>query len=298
MYEEAQALSANFPFVSHYADVLGRKMHYVEQGEGTPILFLHGMPTSNYLWRNVIPSIASEGRCIALDLIGMGKSDKPLIEYTTFEHIEYLNAFIEALGLQDFVMVLHGWGSVIGFDYAMKHPKNVKGIAFYESHIRPVAGWDMLSLPVKELYAIEFESVDKAKQAICQENYFIERALPAGILRTLTKEEKDAYAAPFLTEESRQPLWQYFQELPKGQGETPVFALIDAYSKKLQESPIPKLMLYATPGFITTMDTVRWASDHLPNLRLADLGDGLHYVQESNPQLMAEEIVGWIKFHL
>jgi len=124
-------ISAEFPYASHYIEVLGSKMHYVEQGSGDPILFLHGIPSSSYLWRNIIPFLADKGRCIAVDLIGLGKSDKPDIAYTVFDHIRYIEAFINALGLTNLTIVMHAWGSVIGFDYAMRNEANIKALAFF-----------------------------------------------------------------------------------------------------------------------------------------------------------------------
>ncbi len=133
----APAISADFPFESRYVEVLGSRMHYVDEGQGDPILFLHGNPTSSYLWRNIIPYVTDNYRAIAVDLIGMGKSDKPDLEYTYQDHKRYLDAFIETLDLQDITLVIHDWGSVLGFDYAVEHDDNVLGIAFMESIIPP-----------------------------------------------------------------------------------------------------------------------------------------------------------------
>ena len=128
--------SPDFPFESHYVDVDGSKMHYVESGEGDPILFVHGNPTSSYLWRNVIPHVSPVGRAIAVDLIGMGRSDKPDIDYRFFDHLKYLEAFIEALGLENVTLVLHDWGGGLGTSYARRHPDNVRGMPFTEFAIR------------------------------------------------------------------------------------------------------------------------------------------------------------------
>jgi len=135
-------------------EVLGSNIHYVEQGQGDPIVFLHGMPASSYMWRDVIPKLAGSARCIAPDLIGMGQSDKPDIEYTVFDHIKYIEKFIEELGLENMTLVLHGWGSVIGLDYAMRHPEKIKAIAFYEAHLAAFQDWSHLSLPLQELEAL------------------------------------------------------------------------------------------------------------------------------------------------
>lgn len=118
-------------YASRFVTVKGAKMHYIETGQGEPVLFIHGMPTSSYLWRNIIPKLADKAHCVALDLIGMGESDKPDIDYTVNDHISYVECFIEALGLRNITLVMHGWGSVIGFDYARRHPKNIKALAFF-----------------------------------------------------------------------------------------------------------------------------------------------------------------------
>ena len=130
-------IATEFPFASHFVEVAGSRMHYLDEGEGDPILFLHGNPTSSYLWRNIIPHVTSMGRAIAPDLIGMGKSDKPDIEYTFFDHVKYVEGFIEKLDLKHITLVIHDWGSALGFHYAMRHPDNVKGLAFMEAIIAP-----------------------------------------------------------------------------------------------------------------------------------------------------------------
>lgn len=285
-------ISTDFPYESKYLSVLGSNIHYVEEGQGDPIIFLHGIPTSNYLWRNVIPLLSSNARCIAPDLIGLGRSDKPDIEYRVFDHIRYIEAFIEQLELTNVTFVLHGWGSVIGFDYAMRHPDKVKGLAFLESHIRAETDWSMVSLPVQEL-SIVLNSPDGGYDVIMNSNYFINKVLPNGVLRRLTEEEMDNYRAPFTKPGSCLPLWQYIQDMPLGDGPKDVVQLISKYSEALQQSDIPKLMMYAVPGFITTIDTVQWARDNLASLKQVDIGDALHYAQETDPHRIGEEILTW-----
>jgi haloalkane dehalogenase len=128
------------------------KLHYIETGNGDPILFLHGNPTSSYLWRNIIPAVTPLGRCIALDLIGMGKSDKPDIEYRFFDHVKYVEGFIGAKDLQDITLVLHDWGSALGFHYASRHAANVKGMAFMEAILKPIASWDEMDEGTRQMF--------------------------------------------------------------------------------------------------------------------------------------------------
>lgn len=279
---------------SHYIDILGSKIHYLEAGLGDPILFIHGMPTSSYLWRKVIPFVSGEARCIAPDLIGMGKSDKPDIEYRIFDHIRYIDNFIEKMDLKNITLVLHGWGSLVGFDIASRHPEKIKGLVFYESYIRPENDWKMLSLPVQQ-FASLLARPGASYRAIVKQNYLVDKLLPSGIIRQLSEEEMEVYRAPFRTPESRKPLWQYVQDLPIGNGPSDVSDLILAYSNWLCETPIPKLMFYAVPGFITTMDAVQWAKTHFKNLKLESIDDALHFGQEVYPELFGMKLEQWYR---
>ena len=149
---ESQTISADFPYTSYYVDVKGARIHYVEEGSGDPILFLHGNPTSSYLWRNIMPHVQGHGRCIAMDLIGMGKSDKPDIGYSFFDHSKYVEDFIEQLGLQNITLVIHDWGSALGFHYAMRNERNVKGLAFMEAIVLPIPSWDDFPAEMRQTF--------------------------------------------------------------------------------------------------------------------------------------------------
>lgn len=280
----------------HFEMVNGSKIHYRECGDVSQptLVMIHGMPTSSYLWRHVMPLLEDRYHCVAPDLIGMGDSDKPDIEYRIFEHIDYIEKFIEQRGLRDITLVLHGWGSVVGFEYARRHPHNVRGLIFYESHIRPVTEWNMLSLPVQQ-FASLLKGREKSHRAIMEENYLVETLMRQGIVDSFSQETMDVYREPFSTAASRQPLWQYTQDLPLGKGPDDVIKLIDTYSKWLQHTEIPKLMLYAVPGFITTIETVAWAKERLHNLTLVALDDALHFAQETMPQDFAQAIDSWMR---
>lgn len=289
---ESINVSAECIVPSNFINVKGSRMHYLKDGVGDPIVFIHGMPTSSYLWRNIIPILSDQALCIAPDLIGMGKSDKPDIEYRIFDHIDYINTFLATLNLKHITLVMHGWGSVIGFDYASRHPENIKALAFYEAHIRPTTDWNMLSLPVQQ-FASLLARPGASYRAVVKQNYLLNKLLPSGVVRPLQAKEIDAYKAPFLTPESRKPLWQYVQDLPLGKGPEDVVALIDRYSKWLQKTQIPKLMLYAIPGFVTTMDTVQWARDQMQNIQLVGLDNALHLAQESMPDAFGQILRAW-----
>lgn len=288
-----QPLTSELIYPSNYVDILGSKIHYLDVGHGKPILFLHGVPTWSYLWRNIIPAVSDLGRCIAPDLIGFGYSDKPAINYRIFDHIRYIENFIETLDLRDITLVLHGWGSVIGFDYATRNPERIKGIAFIESYLHPVYDWKEMALPLQEMASI-FSLADKGREKILSNNAFIQKMLQAATVRTLKPEEINAYLAPFSTQESRLPVWQFFCDAPVPGGPKDVIDLIETYCQKLQSNLIPKLMLYAIPGFITCMKDVQWAQDHLPNLTTMDIGDGHHYIQEGNPIALRIALREWI----
>ncbi len=290
MSDEVELVNNNY--LARYANVKGSRMYYIEAGQGEPVLFIHGIPTSSYLWRNIIPGLSDKAHCIAVDLIGMGDSDKPDIDYTVFDHIAYIEGFIQQLKLKQITLVLHGWGSVIGFEYARRHSDNVKAIAFYESHLRPITSWSMLSLPVQQ-FASLLERPKASYRAIVEQNYLVNKMLPRGAIHRLSEEVMSHYRKPFLTPQSRKPLWQFIQDLPLGKPNGQVNKLIEGYSTWLQKANLPKLMFYAVPGFITTMETVQWAKKHLPDLTLVELEDALHFAQESSPERFANGLRRW-----
>ncbi len=184
----SEAISAAFPFESKYIDVLGSKMHYIDEGSGDPILFLHGNPTSSYLWRNIIPHVTSRGRCIAPDLIGQGKSDKPDIEYGFFDNVKYIEGFIEALGLQNITLVIHDWGSGLGLHYAMRNESNIKGIAMMEAILMSVPSWEAFPPDFEKMFKA-FRTPDVGWDMLVNQNMFVEGVLPGAMVRDLTEEE-------------------------------------------------------------------------------------------------------------
>lgn len=286
-------ISDKLSYPSKFVEVNGSKMHYVEAGTGDPILFLHGIPTSCYLWRNIIPHLMPLGRCIAPDLIGFGKSSKPSISYSVFDHISYIEKFIESLGLKRITLVMHGWGSVIGFDYAMRHEKNCKGLVFYEAFLRSMHGSDV-SLALQE-QLVELHDQEGIYDLAANAMPFIEKIIPQNVMRELTMEEMDHYREPFVEAGAGKPIMQYIEELPTGTNESKVEKLIEDYSRKLTKSKLPKLMLYSVPGFVTTIATAMWAKESLPNLEIVDIGEELHLAQESSPDLMGETISVWLQ---
>lgn len=290
----AEKISAEFPYESRFLEIDGANIHYIEKGAGDPILFIHGNPTSSYLWRNIIPHLTSVGRCIAMDLIGMGKSDKPDIEYRFFDHVKYVEGFIEKMRLENITLVIHDWGSGLGFHYAMHHESNVKGIAFMEAIIMSVPSWDWFPAEMKKIFQA-FRTPDVGWDMIVNKNMFIEQILPGGVVRKLTEEEMNYYRSPFIDAVSRRPIWQWPNEIPIGGEPRDVAEAVDNYSGKLQQSELSKLLFYATPGALLPQLVVDWCQQNLKNLRLVNIGQGLHYLQEDNPHLMGSEIAKWYK---
>ena len=291
--ETSLEISAEFPFESKYVEVLGSQMHYIDEGEGDPVLFLHGNPTSSYLWRNVIPYVSDDTRAIAVDLIGMGKSDKPDIDYSFDDHARYLNAFIEELELKDVTLVIHDWGSGLGFNYAANNEDNIKGIAFMEALLMPMPSYD--AMPSQEMIEMfkNFRTPGIGEEMIMNQNIFVEQLLPSMILRELSEEEFNYYSEPYPTPESRKPVWKWPNEIPIGGEPKNVHDIVSSYNQWLQTTETPMLMIYATPGVLGNEMAVQWAEANLMNLETVHVGPGLHFIQEDNPDAIGEAISDW-----
>jgi haloalkane dehalogenase len=285
-------ISATFPFESKYIKVKGSNIHYIEEGSGDPIVFLHGNPTSNYLWRNIIPHLSKQGRCIAPDLIGMGKSDKPDIEYGFADSYSYLEAFIEQMDLKNITLVLHDWGSGMGFNYANLHRENIKAIAFMEAMYDAPTMFDM-PLSVKIGLKVLRNPV-LGKFMAMNMNMFIKKMLPDMIVRELTKEELAFYAEPYKTKKSRFPLWRWPQDVPFADGKpTAATQAVKSWSAWLASSEIPKLCFYVTPGVAIKEKDVKVIRETFKNTEMIHLGEGLHFIQEDYPHEIGEGISKW-----
>ena len=231
-----------------YAEVLGSKMAYVDEGAGeagTPVaLLLHGNPTSSYLWRNVIPHITPHMRCLAPDLIGFGHSDKPDIPYRVEDHARYLETFIETLQLNDVILILHDWGSALGLDWARRHPTRIRGLALME-FLRPIPTWLDLGPQAYE-FLKAFRHPVMGRKLIIDDNAFIEKGLPDGIVRELSPEEMAEYRRPFLDPKHREPIHRFPNELPIAGTPSDVYAMAMAYHDWLLETETPKIFFHAT----------------------------------------------------
>jgi len=290
----AENISPDFPFKSNYIEVKGSKLHYVDEGSGDPILFLHGNPTSSYLWRNIIPYMIPKARCVAPDLIGFGKSDKPDIEYRFFDHVKYVEGFIEKMDLKNVTLVMHDWGSALGFHYAMRHENNIKGIAFMEAILMPIPSWEMFPEVAREMFQ-GFRTTEVGWDMIVNKNMFIEKLMPIGVVRKLTEEEMNHYREPFKDPASRKPMWRWPNEIPIEGEPADVVEIVETYNKRLQQSELPKLLFYANPGALLQQPLVEWCQQNLKNLKTVDIGPGSHYLQEDNPDLIGSELADWYK---
>ena len=267
-------------------------MHYIDVGHGDPVLFLHGNPTSSYLWRNIIPHLSGQARCIAPDLIGMGKSDHPDIPYRYDDQYHYVKGFVEALGLgSNVTLVIHDWGSGLGFRWAHEHEDRVKGIAFMEAMLEPLS-WS--KLPTDAKVAIRMMRTPGIGWLMASVgNLFIKKMLPDMVHRDLDDEAKAYYASAFPTVSSRKAVRQWPSEIPIDGKPADNFATIDAFSKWLQHTELPKLLFHGSPGGVIRPEDVEPWREKLANLRTVDIGDGLHFIQEDNPDLIGSELSNW-----
>ncbi len=288
-------MSAEQRYEKKTVQVLGSRMAYVEAGSGDPIVFLHGNPTSSYLWRNVMPHLEDQGRCIAPDLIGMGDSAK--LEpsgpdrYTFVEHRRYLDALLLALGIDaNVTFVIHDWGSALGFDWANRNRDAVKGIAYMEAIVRPLtwADWPDAARQVFE----GFRS-PAGEAMVLEGNVFVENVLPGSILRKLDDEEMAAYRAPFAEAgEGRRPTLTWPRQIPIEGEPADVVEIVTRYGEWLAESDLPKLFVNAEPGAIL-IGPQREFCRSWPNQQEVTV-KGSHFIQEDSPDEIGEAIAGWL----
>jgi haloalkane dehalogenase len=275
----------------HDVATLDSWMHTREAGDGDAIVFLHGNPTSSYLWRNVMPRLESDGRCLAPDLIGMGKSGKPSIAYRFVDHARYLDAWFDALSLERVTLVLHDWGSALGFHWARRHPDRVAAIAFMEAIVKPLT-WSEWPEQAREVFR-GFRTPGLGEKLILEKNVFIENVLPGSILRKLDPEEMDAYREPFRDPKSRTPMWRWPNEIPLDGEPRDVVEIVGAYGAWLAQSDVPKLLLAFTPGAILGAELVEYCRSHMRNLEIQHLGRGSHFVQEDRPEAIGVAVRDW-----
>ena len=277
-------------------EVLGKQMAYAEMGEGDPIVFLHGNPTSSFLWRNIMPAVAGFGRCLAPDLIGMGDSDKlddsGPGRYTFAEHARYLDALLEALGVKEnVVFVIHDWGSALGFHWANRHRSAVKGICYMEAIVRPIS-WAEFPADATGVFQ-GFRSPAGEAMAL-ENNIFVERVLPGSVLRQLTDEEMAVYRRPYLEPgESRRPTVTWPRQIPIDGEPEDVVAVAQAYSEWLSGAEVPKLLINAEPGALIRGATREFCRAW-PNQTEVTV-KGSHFIQEDSPTEIAAALADWLQ---
>jgi haloalkane dehalogenase len=274
-----------------YAQVDGRRMAYVERGNGSPIVLLHGNPTSSYLWRSVLPKLEELGRCIAPDLIGMGDSDKLAADderrYTFMRHRQFLDALLDQLGVtRDVTLVIHDWGSVLGFDWAHRHPDRVRAIVYMEAFVTPLT-WDDYDPGRREVF--ERLRSPAGEKLVLEDNLFVEAILPDGIQRTLAEEEMKEYRRPFRAlGEDRLPTLVWPRQIPIGDEPPEVAEVVRSYSRWLARSEVPKLFINADPGALLT-GRPREVCRTWPNQTEVTIA-GKHVLPEDSPKQIARAI--------
>ena len=292
-----QKISATMPYASRYVDVFGSHMHYIDEGEGEVFLFVHGNPSSSYLWRNVLPHVVQHGRCIALDLIGMGKSDTPGdLDYTFMTQAKYLAGFIDALELKNVHLVLHDWGGALGFYYAMRHQENVRSIAFMEVLMFSEPWSEFPGTVTRQLFRLfrSSKAVNWLLLGVC--NVLIRAVYAPFISRKLSTEEKRAWASPFPTIASRAAIRRWPTQIPLDKSPVEVHEAFEFFKRELQDSDIPKLLLYVTPGVNMQSRKVEWCRENLPNIQTVHIdieGGGKHFIQEDNPRDIGRSLAQW-----
>ena len=289
-------LDARFPFEKRWLDIDGVPMAYVDVGEGDPIVFLHGNPTSSYLWRNVLPHVVPLGRCIAPDLVGMGDSGKlpepDASSYTFVEHRRYLDGLLDELGVDGGVtFVVHDWGSALGFDWANRHRDAVAGIVYMEAIVRPLR-WEEWPPQARSI----FEGLRSAagEEMVLEKNLFVEAVLPASVIRTLTAEEMAEYRRPFAEPgEARRPTLTWPRQIPIDGEPAEVREIVADYADWLATSDVPKLLVVADPGAILTGGQLEFCR-RWPNQREVTVA-GSHFLQEDSPDDIGSAIAAWLR---
>jgi len=282
------------PLTKSYKTVNGKQMAYHEVGEGEAVVFLHGNPTSSYLWRNIIPHVSGMARCIAPDLIGQGDSDKlddiGPDSYRFVEHREYLDGLLDQLDLGDHItFVVHDWGSALGFDWANRHQDRVAGVAYMEAIVRPVS-WDEWPEAAAAIFR-GFRS-PAGEDMVIEKNIFVEAVLPGSILRDLSQEEHDEYRRPFLNPPDRRPTLTWPREIPLSGEPADVVEIVQSYGDWLAKSPVKKLFVNADPGAIL-LGSQRDFCRTWPNQTEVTVA-GNHFIQEDSPNEIGAAIAAWL----
>ncbi len=288
-------LSETMPYKKKFISINNKQIAYIEEGSGDPIVLLHGNPTSSFLWRNVIPELVESGRVIVPDLIGQGDSEKlPASEgaerYSLEVAYSYVDGLLESIGAnKNVTLVIHDWGSGIGFLWAMRHPAAVKGVAYMEGIVKPVSWVDW---PEGAVGIFKGFRSDKGEDLILNRNMFIEGVLPSSVIRPLSDTEMDAYRAPHLEADDRQPLLNWPRQIPIDGEPEDVVALVNEYGAFMAASNMPKLFINADPGSIL-VGPQREFCRSWPNQQEVTV-KGLHFIQEDSPVEIGQAVANWL----
>ncbi|MFF4650408.1 haloalkane dehalogenase [Streptomyces sp. NPDC001380] len=280
-------------------DVLDSFLFHTETGRdpgGVPVVFLHGNPTSSHLWRNVVPHVADRARCLAPDLIGMGASGKPDTGYRFADHARYLDAWFDALGLEEAVLVGHDWGGALAMDRAARLPGRVRGLALVETFLRPMR-WEEFPPKGAELFRA-FRS-PQGEEMVLRDNMFVEFNLPHGVASGLGPADHDVYRAPYPDPASRRPLLAWPREIPVDGEPADVHARVLAYGRWMAESPgVPKLLMTVEPGVgMGSAETAAWAKDAFAGIEVESVGPAGHHAPEDRPDAIGAAVARWLDRH-
>lgn len=275
-------------------NALGSTMAYREAGnpEAPVALFLHGNPTSSYIWRNILPLVAPVAHCVAPDLIGFGQSGKPDIEYRFADHVRHLDAFLDNARISSAFVIAQDWGSALAFHLAARRPEFIRGLAFME-FIRPMPTWGDFHVDQIETFQ-KFRTPGVGEKMILEGNAFVEGVLPAATVRKLTDEEMSVYRAPFPTPGSRRPTWRFPNELPIAGEPADVYSTLEKAHRALAQSSYPKLLFVGNPGALISPAFAESFAKGLKNCRVVQLASGLHYLQEDHPEAIGATVNEWL----
>jgi haloalkane dehalogenase len=263
-------------------------IHY-EREDDSPFVYLHGNPTSSHVWRNVLPRTGG----LAPDLIGMGRSGKPDIPYRFADHARYLDAWFDALALENVILVGYDWGGALAFDWAARHPERVRGIAFFETILKPLE-WDEYP-PVAQERFKAFRTAGTGERLVLEENVFITQALHATTLNPLSDADYAIYAAPYPTPASRRPLLEWSRSSPIGGEPLDVLTRVEAYDAWLAASDVPKLLLTfdSSPTLLIGPELTAWCEANIAKLEVKACGPAGHMAPEDQPEAIATAIADW-----
>jgi haloalkane dehalogenase len=275
-------------------EILDSFMSHRDTGAGdVAVVFLHGNPVSSYCWRNVIPRVSGQARCLAPDLIGMGESGKPDISYRFADHARYLDSWFDAVGLSDVVIVGHDWGGALGMDWAARHPSRVRGVAVVETFLRPMRS-DELAPPVAELFR-RYRSAE-GEDMVLEKNMVIEANLARGVVGGLAESDLDVYRAPFLAPASRKPMLVWAREFPLDGEPADVVDVVLDYGRWMAETPdVPKLLMAVENGVgLGSPEVIGWAVETFANAEAVSVGPGGHQIPEDQPERIGTAVADWL----